>query len=321
MGTEKTAQKRTVSGMVKGYLLLIALIFASWLVFKLITPGNFGSPSNMLGYFQVSLIATVGAIGFYFVMAAGMFDFSVGANIMLSAIVGCVLASKFGLGYFGLIVGAVGCGTVVGFINGFLCVKLKIPSIIVTTGLALIYESLASFVAGGSSQVLPTELRAFGRMPFNIILAALAFFIAFFILNFTKTGTYIGAIGSNEFIARIMGIKVNKYKVIAFMLCGAFFGLMAVLTISYSSSLLAETGMASVSRNFVPIMGCFLGMAFRKYKMPLQAIVLGEFMLNIIFFGLIALGAPTAIQDVVTGLALLIIVAVTTRVEKSEIVK
>ena len=49
--------------------------------------------------------------------------------------------------------------------------------------------------------------------------------------------------------------------------------------------------------------------------------IIGEFVINIIFYGFIALGAPTAIQDVITGLALLIIITLTTRVAKGEIVK
>jgi len=328
-----TADQKIFSGQVKGYGMLIFLVFLSWLIFKLITPGNFGSGENMLTCFQASLLATVGAIGFYFVMVMGMFDFSIGANIMLSAIVGCIFATRimggmaegssgqlFG-GYAGLILGALITGALVGLINGLLYVTLRIPSMIVTTGLALIYESVANFFAGGSSQVLPSNLRALGRMPGNIILAAIAFFVAYFILNYTKIGTYTYAIGSNEFVAKNMGINVRKYKVLAFVLSGAFLGLMAVLTISYSSSMLAETGMSSMSRNFVPTMGCFFGMAFKKYGMPLQAIVFGELIINIIFFGFIALGAPTAIQDVITGLALLIIITVTTKIEKGEIVK
>ena len=50
-------------------------------------------------------------------------------------------------------------------------------------------------------------------------------------------------------------------------------------------------------------------------------LIIGEFVINIIFFGFIALGAPTAVQDVITGLALLIIVTMTTNVAKGEIVK
>ena len=131
----------------------------------------------------------------------------------------------------------------------------------------------------------------------------------------------VKAIGSDEFVAKNMGINVNKYKVLAFILSGAFLGVMAILTISYGSSMVAVTGMASMSRNFVPTMGCFFGLAFKKYGMPLPAIIIGEFVINIIFFGFIALGAPTAIQDVITGLALLIIITVTTKATKGEIVK
>ena len=84
--------KKKISGKAMGYLILIGLVIASWAIFKILSPHNFGSFSNMLNYFQASLIATVGAVGFYFVMVMGMFDFSIGANIMLSAIVGCVFA-------------------------------------------------------------------------------------------------------------------------------------------------------------------------------------------------------------------------------------
>ena len=310
---------KKISGKAMGYLILLGLVVLSWAIFKILSPHNFGSFGNMLNYFQASLIATVGAVGFYFVMVMG--DFSIGANIMLSAIVGCVFATRFNLGYFGLIVGCILTGTIVGALNGMFYVKLRIPSMIVTTGLALIYESLANYIAGGVEQTLPSNLRAFGQMPWDIILALVACVVAYIFLNYTKIGTYTYAIGSDEFVAKNMGINVNKYKVLAFILSGAFLGVMAILTISYGSSMVAVTGMASMSRNFVPTMGCFFGLAFKKYGMPLPAIIIGEFVINIIFFGFIALGAPTAIQDVITGLALLIIITLTTKATKGEIVK
>ncbi|SEA19832.1 monosaccharide ABC transporter membrane protein, CUT2 family [Oribacterium sp. KHPX15] len=316
-----TMDQRKIEGSLRGYLILLLLVVLSWGIFKILTPHNFGSFNNMLSYFQASLIASVGAVGFYFVMVMGMFDFSIGANIMLSAIVGCVFATKFGLGYFGLIIGALLCGCLVGLFNGSFYVKLHIPSMIVTTGLALIYEAVANYIAGGVEQTLSADLRMFGQMPGDIILALVAFIVAYVFLNYTKIGTYTYAIGSNEFVAKNMGINVNKYKVLAFILSGGFLGIMAVLTISYGSSMVAVTGMASMSRNFIPTMGCFFGVAFKKYGIPLQAIIIGEFIINIIFFGFIALGAPTAIQDVITGFALLIIITVTTKINKGEIVK
>ena len=319
--TQEKAGKSGMSGTVKGYMILFGLVILSWAIFKVLTPNNFGSPKNLLSYFEASLLAAVGAVGFYFVMVMGMFDFSIGANIMLSAIVGCVFATRFGMGYAGLIIGSILTGALVGFLNGFFYVRLRIPSMIVTTGLALIYESVANYIAGGVEQTLPSNLRAFGQMPGNLILAVLAFVAAYLLLNYTKIGTYTYAIGSNEFVAKNMGINVNFYKIMAFMISGAFLGTMAILTISYGSSMVAVTGMASMSRNFVPTMGCFFGVAFKKYGMPLPAIIIGEFVINIIFFGFIALGAPTAIQDVITGLALLIVVTLTTKITKGEIIK
>ena len=310
-----------LSGATKGYIVLISLVFLSWAIFKILTPDNFGSWTNLVSYFQASLITTVGAVGFYFVMDMGMFDFSIGANIILSAIVGCQLATGLDLGYMGLILGSIATGALVGLCNGYFYVKLRIPSMIVTAGLALIYESIANYMAGGVEQTLPSALRAFGQMPGNIIMAIATFVIAYGILNYTKFGTYTYAIGSDEFVAKNMGINVDKFKVLAFVLSGAFFGAMAILTISYGSSMVAVTGMSSMSRNFIPTMGAFFGLAFMKYGIPLQAIILGEFIVNIIFYGFISLGAPTAIQDVITGLALLVIITFTTKVSKGEIVK
>ena len=213
-----------------------------------------------------------------------LLDMSVGANIVLSSIIACNASVKFG--YAGLIIAPLICGTIIGLINGIVYIKLHISSLIVTCALSLIYEALSVYTTNGKNVILSTEYRAFGDYPVNLILALIAYFLCAFILKYTKIGIYTYAIGSNEVVAKNMGVNVSKYKIVAFTLAEFFFGL-----------------------------------AFKKYGMPLQAIIIGEFVINIIFFGFIALGAPTAIQDVITGFALLIIVTLTTKVTKGEIVK
>ena len=49
-----------MSGKVKGYLILVGLVVISWGIFKVLTPHNFGSPRNLLSYFEASLLAAVG---------------------------------------------------------------------------------------------------------------------------------------------------------------------------------------------------------------------------------------------------------------------
>jgi ribose transport system permease protein len=302
-----------------GYLMLLAMVLFFYAFFKILTPDNFGSPANLFSYLQSSIIYSVGGCGLYFIVVMGLFDFAVGSNIVLSSIVGVILSQHFG--YIGFVVGCLGCGTLIGLMIGTLYNQLNVPSMIVTVGLMLILECVAVFVAGGVKQTLAPELRFFSGAPGNIILAGLAFVLMYFILNYTKIGTYCNAIGSNEFTAKNMGINVKKYKLIGFILLHFFVGVMAILTVSYGTTMTALTGLTTMSRNFQPLMGTFFGLAFRKYGHPVIAVVVGEYIVSMIFAGFVALGAPTTINNIVTGIVLLVIVALTTKRLKGAVVK
>ena len=168
-----------------------------------------------------------------------LLDMSVGANIVLSSIIACNASVKFG--YAGLIIAPLICGTIIGLINGIVYIKLHISSLIVTCALSLIYEALSVYTTNGKNVILSTEYRAFGDYPVNLILALIAYLLCAFILKYTKIGIYTYAIGSNEVVAKNMGVNVSKYKIVAFTLAEFFFGL-----------------------------------AFKKYGHPVVAIVIGE---------------------------------------------
>ena len=304
-GSEKKIQRYW------GIILLLIMLVFFFAFFRILSPDNFGSPANLYSYLQSSIIYSVGGCGLYFIVVMGLFDFSIGSNIVLSSIVGVVLSKRFG--YAGFLLGSLGCATLIGALIGLLYIKLNIPSMIVTVGLMLIFESIAVYVASGSKQTLAPELQAFGSAPGNLLLALFAFVLMWFILKYTRIGTYCNAIGSNEYTAKNMGINVARYKLIGFVLLHFFVGIMAILTVSYGTTMTALTGIGTMSRNFQPLMGTFFGIAFRKYGTPIIAIIIGEFIISIIFNGFIALGAPTTIQNVVTGAALLAIVALTAR--------
>lgn len=322
MSLKESTQKLKTNKFLSKYLgiiLLLVLVVLFWAIFKILSPGNFGSGEKLLSYLQSSLIYAVGGCGLYFICVMGLWDFSIGANVVLSSVLACYFAQS--LGYTGLILAPILCGTLIGLLNGIVYIKLRIPSLIVTVGLALIYESLSVFATHGQEQILNSANCAFGTYPANIILALLAFFFAALIIKNTKIGTYTYAIGSNEFVAKNMGVNVNKYKIVAFVLCGFFVGVMSILTISYGTSMTAASNMSSMGRNFTPLMGTFFGLAFRKYGKPITAIVIGEFIISMIFNGFVALGAPSTIQNVVTGVALLLIVMATTKPVKGIVVK
>ncbi len=307
-----------------GIFVLLILVLFFWSVFKILSPHNFGTTKLLGDYLQTSIQYAVGGCGFYFIVVMGMFDMSIGANVVLSSLVG-VFLSRY-MGYWGLIIGCLLCGALVGVFNGVLYSKLKIPSIIVTVGLMLILESVANYVVGLDTSGFPGKLTdsrvlAIGQAPFNYIIAFGSFFLLAFILRFTRIGTYCNAIGSNEFVAKNMGINVSRYKFIGFVLLHFFVGIMALLTVTYGRGMLAVTGMSSMDRNFPPLMGTFFGIAFKKYGCPVTAIVVGEFIIQLIFNGLVAMNIPTTINDFITGAVLLIIVTLTNRGRIGSVVK
>ena len=204
-----------------GILVLMLVVF--WAVFKVLAPTTFGSPDKLATYMKSALIYAVGGCGLYFICVMGPFDMSVGANIVLSSIIACNASVKFG--YAGLVIAPLICGTIIGLINGIVYIKLHISSLIVTCALSLIYEALSVYATNGKNVILATEYRAFGDYPVNLILALIAYCLCAFILKYTKIGTYTYAIGSNEVVAKNMGVNVSKYKIVAFTLAGFFLGL------------------------------------------------------------------------------------------------
>ena len=300
-----------------GFLVILTII--CWAIFKVLRPETFGSPTQMLTYLQSALIYAVGGCGMYFIVTQGLWDFSIGSVLVLS----CLLSIGFSemLGVVGLVVAPIVCGIMLGFFNGLAYTVLRIPSLIVTTGLSLIYESFSVFASNWAGTRLATEYNMFGSYPYNLILALIAFFLCGFILKYTKVGTYINAIGTNELTAKNMGVDVDKYKFIAFILCSGFVGIMAVLYIGYGTAQTPMTNMLSQSLNFTPLMGAFFGLAFKKYGHPVVAIVIGELIISMMFAGFVALGMPTTINNVVTGATLLIVVTLTVKRVKGAVVK
>lgn len=303
----------------KGAAILAALIVGFYIIFKILQPARFGSMRSMMILVQQSLLPAVGACGMYFIIIMGMFDFSLGANIVLSAIVGCLCSRIMGLP--GLILGCVICGTLVGILNGLLYNKLKIPSIIATVGLCIVYECIGIYICGGTVLSLDKNYRILGKAPYNVIFCLVACVLAYIILKYTKIGTYCRAIGSNELMAKNMGADISFYKLIGFAICGFFGGVLAIVTISYGSSVTPATGMSSMGRNFSPIMGCFIGMALKKYINPVISMIAGEFLISMITNGLLTNNIDSTLQDVIVGVTLLIIVCLTFAGKKDDVVK
>ena len=180
----------------------------------------------------------VGAIGQLTVMLARHVDLSIGSILGLSAIcAGLVFRDAPGLPLAVGFAVALGCGALLGFINGILVAAFSLPSIIVTLGTLSLYRGLVFIVSGGRQidpNHIPTALIQMSQpsalgVPWIVLLAAAVALAAHALLSRTRIGREVHAIGSNPVAAPLRGIRVRTVTVFVFTLSGLLAGLAGVL--------------------------------------------------------------------------------------------
>lgn len=294
--------------MRKGFITLIELLvlpIALFLLFSIMANG-FGLHSISIIISQ-SMIPVVTGFGLSLLMNADLMDFSMGARAVLAATIGGLMAQRYGI--VGLIIGCA-----VGAMGGALLMAvlyrfLKIPAMVISLGIVLIYEVLAAKMAGSSGYIrIAASQYIIGSYPYNIVIMLIAAVLFYILFYKTQIGCHITAVGNDEKMCKNVGVHADNVKFIAIILTGIFCGFSALLMICYSGSVTAGTEMTTMGLVFKPIMCVILARHLRKYFdcMPVL-ILLGGFCLSIIFNGFIALGFDESIQDIVLGVFLMLV--------------
>jgi ribose transport system permease protein len=307
-------------GILRKVLIVLILPCAVYARFYILQPKRFGTLQTLYIMFQQAFLPSISAWGLCFVMTLGLYDLSIGAIIILSAIVGTnlTLAIGTGFGYVWLFLICLSTAVVLEFINASGYNFLKIPSMIVTIGLMILYETAANF-AGNA--VLPYELSIFGKAPYNVIVGLFTLIIAYLLYNRTQIGMQIKAVGGSEIVARNAGVDVRRVKMYGFLLCGVFLGIASFLSVSYGGVIIPSTRMSSILRLFPPLMGYFIGIALKKVCNIIIGIFVGEMVIIMVVTGMVTMGVPTTYQQVITGLFLLAVVGIAVKAKKDEVVK
>ncbi|WNS79246.1 ABC transporter permease [Domibacillus sp. DTU_2020_1001157_1_SI_ALB_TIR_016] len=198
------------------------------------TAPNFLDANNMLNVLKQTSIIAVLAAGMTIVILTGGIDLSVGSTVALSGVVS-VMASAAGINPLLAMLSGVAVGYGVGFINGFLTAKAKLPAFIVTLGSFTYVRGLAYVISGGYPIVLQNETFKFiggGSIlgiPTPIYIMTFVYVVMFFVLKYTMFGRHIYAIGGNEEAARLTGIKVEKSLINVYSISGLLAGLGGVV--------------------------------------------------------------------------------------------
>lgn len=291
-----------------------------YVIFRILQPERFGNPNSMYVLIQQTFIHSILACGFYYILSMDIYDLTVGVNAIISSMIGVYLSNLIGMP--GLFIGTILTGCLISFISSFLMVNIDAPPIIISVALTIIYEAVSVLLCSGNTTLsVDSAYRFFGKAPFDMIPGIVILIINGLILRYTKLGVYIDAIGSNAKLTENVGVNVKKYKTIAFICCGLCTGVYALNSISYSASVAYATGLSSVTSIFKPVMACMFAIAFKKYINPMISLFIGCFILNIISNGLLTNGLEAALQNVVVGIAMILLVRFSSMARKFDVVK
>lgn len=272
---------------------------------------DFISSGNILNATKNSLLYIVLAVGMTFVLLTGEIDISIGAVLGLSASVSGVILRDGGSIFLAVII-AIMIGVVIGLINGLGVTKLKISSFIMTLGmLEIVRVTQVMFTNGKWVENLPENFKHISRMNlFGInvltIIVILAVILIHFYLSNSRKGRYFAAIGDNEDGAVLIGIPVNRYKVIAFVISGV---LASIAGLIFASQIGFISTTAGLGIEMTVIAAVVLGgVSLRGGIGSVIGAAIGAIIMSSINSALVFLKVPAFWNSAISGSLLIIIV-------------
>lgn len=303
----------------KNVIGVIVAWVAVYALFSVLKPQTFLDISNVELMLRQSIVAGLGAVGMTYVIVSGGIDLSAGSVIALASVTGAMTLKTTGRPEVAIVVTLL-TGLAAGLANGLLITKLKVSPFIVTLAAMLAIRGTAKGFADEKtvSGVPSTWLREFtaalgsdekwllipkGAWVWVILLVALAW-----ALHYTVFGRNVVAIGSNEQTAKLCGIKIDRVKLGVYALAGAFFGLGGLMQLSRST--IGDPTLA-VGEELKIIAAVVIGGAsLSGGQGSVVGAAFGILILTTINMGCSQMGVPNWIQEVLTGLIILVAVAI-----------
>lgn len=216
--------------------ILIALIVL--VIISAIMSPSFLNARNLLNILKQNAMLGLVTIGMTIVVLAGSIDLSVGPMV---AFCGLLAGYMMNLPFIVMMVAIVAAGAVIGWVNGYLISKQHMEPFIVTLSVQIALRGLNLFITKGGyiSKVNTFNWVGNGKLesiPVPAIILVVMF--AFFHVVMTKTifGRNVYALGGNETAAKLSGIKTDRVKIYAHMICGILCAFAAVINVSRLST-------------------------------------------------------------------------------------
>ena len=284
-------------------------------VFLSLLSDQFLTSSNLISVMRQISINVYIALGMTLVIILGGIDLSVGAIVALTGTVTVGLIVNTGFPIAAAIAIGLLIGVVCGLISGTMVAKFRLPAFIVTMAMMNIARGAANVYSGGRSTRITDEFFSsigsgylFGVIPLPVIYMVVLIILFTVVLNKTKFGTYIYAIGGNRESARLSGVPIKKVEIAVFTIIGllsAFAGLVLASRM-YSGQPSVGTGY-----ELDAIAACVLGgVSMSGGKGRISGTIFGAMVIGFISNGLNLMNVNSFWQLVVKGIIIIIAVVI-----------
>ena len=305
--------------LVTGSSTSIALILVGLIVvFSLLRPEEFFDVNNARNIATDAAVLLVIATGMTFVIITAGIDLSVGAVLVFAGVVAAKAMTEVGGDNWGVILvglaAALASGLGWGLLNGFLVAKAKIPAFIVTLGTLGMALGSALLITGGVDQRdVPFKLvdtigsgRAFGEVPYLVLIAAAVAIVFGVILAATRFGRYTYAIGSNEEASRRAGINVDAHLIKVYAIAGTLAGLAGFMSLGrFATTTIGGHSTDNLDAIAAVVIG---GTSLFGGIGTMVGTVVGVFIPAVLRNGFVIVGVQTFWQQVAVGAVLILAV-------------
>lgn len=305
-----------------GILLTILIMIIG---FSIAMP-TFRTHTNFITIMRAVSIVTIISIGMTMSLTVNGMDLSVGSSatfantLCMSFYVWYQMGNSLGLSLLAILLSVV-ITLIVAAVNVLLIVKLNIPDMLATLATMFMFEGVAMTYAGGgainenmirrngdiATGKVPSLIRSIGQAPWIIFIMIIIVLIAFVFLTYTKHGRYMYAVGDNPLAAKLSGINVEKYRILAYVfsaICAAIGGILIG----------ARVGNAQINSGASYLMGSVaaanIGISVAGIGKPnALGTLAGAFLIGVLENGLIMASVPYYAVNIFKGIILAVALA------------
>ncbi|MCG5486617.1 MAG: ABC transporter permease [Sinorhizobium meliloti] len=318
--TQNTAAKAALVRALKQYGGIFLSLVMLCIVFSFFNP-RFMTVVNFMNILQQVAVVAIAAFGMTWVILLGEIDLSVGSIIAVAGMVGAQCFA-FGMGFVPAIALTLAAGALMGMLNGVLTAKLLLPSFIVTVATMGIYRGMVSLPTNGAPAMIENETwtaigtESFLGLPIIIWVVAVLFVINQIVLSKTSFGRRAYLTGGNREAAVYSGIKVDRLKILIFMISGVMAAISGILL---SSRLFSAQTNAGMSYELDAIAAAVLGgTSLAGGVGTMVGTLIGALIIGVMNNGMNMLSVPYFYQLIVKGLVILVAVWLDVRAKQAK---